>query len=98
MTCIIGLVCKDGIIIASDRRIVRGPEALEEKKIHELRIGESVVGVVAASGLTGMLDNFLEESALEMAARRIVNLKELRESMEDAAYRVYNRYSKIQKT
>ena len=93
MTCIIGLVCKDGVLIASDRRIVRGPEALEERKIHELKIGENVVGVVAASGLTGIRDNFLEESSLEMAARRIVNVKELKESMEDAAYRIYTRYS-----
>jgi len=93
LTCIIGLVCKDGVLIASDRRIVRGPEALEERKIHELKIGENVVGVVAASGLTGIRDNFLEESSLEMAARRIVNVKELKESMEDAAYRIYTRYS-----
>jgi 20S proteasome alpha/beta subunit len=93
LTCIIGLVCKDGVLIASDRRIVRGPEALEERKIHELKIGEDVVGVVAASGLTGMRDNFLEESALEIAARRIVNVRELKESMEDAAYRIYTRYS-----
>lgn len=94
MTCIIGLVCRDGVLIASDRRIVRGPEALEEKKIHELRIGENVIGVVAASGLVGMLDNFLEELASEMAARRIVNLRELRECMEDVAYRIYDRYSR----
>jgi len=93
LTCIIGLVCKDGVLIASDRRIVRGPEALEEKKIHELKIDEKVVGVIAAAGLTGMLDNFLEESFLEMTARRIINLKELKESMEDAAYRIYSRYS-----
>jgi len=93
MTCIIGIVCKDGVIIASDRRIVRGPEALEEKKIHELKLGENVVGVVAASGLTGMLDNFLEEAYLEMTIRRIINVKELKQAVEDAIYRIYKRYS-----
>jgi 20S proteasome alpha/beta subunit len=57
MTLIIGARCKDGVIIAGDRRVLRGTERSEEKKI----IQAFPNFVVGASGISGLMDKFLYE-------------------------------------
>jgi 20S proteasome alpha/beta subunit len=54
MTLIIGLQCSDGVILAADRKVIRGGETSFADKIFE-RAGI----VMAFEGLTGLRDDFL---------------------------------------
>ena len=55
-TLIVGIRCKDGIVIGSDRKILRGGEAEYATKVFEFDIGGKIL--FAAEGLTGIRDDF----------------------------------------
>jgi 20S proteasome alpha/beta subunit len=57
MTLIIGVRCKDGVVLAGDRKVMRGAECSEEKEIFEV-FNNFIVGY---SGLTALLDKFMSE-------------------------------------
>jgi 20S proteasome alpha/beta subunit len=55
MTLIIGVRCQDGVVLAGDRRVMRGTECSEEKKI----ITPLQDFIVGYSGSTSLMDKFL---------------------------------------
>lgn len=57
MTYILGLRCKDGVVLVSDSIMSRGTETHEEEKIFVQQNGI----VIGASGSTGFFDKFLLE-------------------------------------
>lgn len=57
MTLIIGIRCTDGVVLAGDRRVMRGTECSEERKI--ISIGPDFV--IGYSGATCLMDKFLFE-------------------------------------
>jgi len=87
MTCIITIRCRDGIVVASDRRIVQEYEAHEEDKIHQ--IGQIIL---ASTGLTGIRDKFMSRAIERMRLMRVTNLREALEQIEDAAAEISERY------
>ena len=52
MTCVIGARGNDGIVIISDRRMVRGNQVYEEGKIH-LILEQNPVIAIGFAGYTG---------------------------------------------
>jgi 20S proteasome alpha/beta subunit len=90
LTIILGARCKDGVLIAADRRVVRGTEYEEEEKIFT-----PVEGVVAAaSGLTGIMDKFLKAVEAGATAARVQSLDEVISGIEDVAAGLRDRYEK----
>jgi 20S proteasome alpha/beta subunit len=90
LTIILGARCKDGVLIAADRRIVRGTEYEEEEKIFT-----PVEGVVAAaSGLTGIMDKFLKAVEAGATAARVQSLDEVISGIEDVTAGLRERYEK----
>ncbi|XOA43132.1 MAG: hypothetical protein ACKKMO_01500 [Candidatus Nealsonbacteria bacterium] len=59
-TLIIGLRCKDGIVLGGDRKVVRGGETDFENKVKIFAIKGKVPVIFAAAGLGGIIDDFLE--------------------------------------
>jgi 20S proteasome alpha/beta subunit len=55
MTLIIGIRCRDGVVLIGDRKVVRGTECAEEKKI----ISKGDDFVIGYSGVTSLMDKFL---------------------------------------
>ncbi|MEM2912411.1 MAG: hypothetical protein QW146_07900 [Candidatus Bathyarchaeia archaeon] len=88
-TLIIGARCRDGVIIVADRRIVRGAECTTEKKIFMPYTGV----VVAASGLTGIIDKFRREVEARAGAMRAQTLDEVIEVIEDVTEKMKSRYT-----
>lgn len=91
MTLIIGARCKDGVVIAGDRRVLRGTEYSEEKKITEA-FQNFVVG---ASGISGLMDKFLFEMNLYLTSEDAKKLKSWRDFsyiLEDLAYQLLQKY------
>ena len=89
-TVICGVKCSDGVLIVADRRVTRGLEFEEEKKIFQPFTGV----VVGATGLTGITDKFLREVQIEARIRRVQNLDEAIEVIEDVVGRLQQRYAK----
>ena len=58
MTCIIGARCKDGVLLAGDKRIRRGVSIYDQEKI--FKIGNVPI-VYAYSGTTALMDTFLKK-------------------------------------
>ena len=88
MTLIIGSRCDDGLILAADRKIMRGGEAHYEDKIFELG------GVALAfEGLTGIRDDFLLPPQSEMGTRRFISLYEAKLVIEDIVADLSKRYA-----
>lgn len=86
-TLIIGARCKDGIVLSADRRVMRGTEYKEEKKLFEFH------GVITAiAGLTGIRDKFIELSSRTLAEIRVVNISEVIYGIEDTIKSLYERY------
>lgn len=56
MTLIMGIRCKDGVVIGSDRKTIRGGELSYDNKIFEFDVGGKIL--FAAEGLTGIRDDF----------------------------------------
>ena len=91
-TLIIGVRCKDGIIIGSDRKIVRGGETEYSNKIFEFNIGEKIL--FAAEGLTGIRDDFFLLLNYEIGRRRGVDtLYEVKIIVEDIISELTERYT-----
>jgi len=88
VTLIIGARCSDGIILAADRKIMRGGEPDYMDKIFELD------GVVLAfEGLTGIRDDFLLLLRSERdRTRGFTSLYELKLVVEDIVADLYRRY------
>lgn len=88
-TIIIGARCKDGVLLAADRRVVRGTEYENEEKIFT-----PVEGVVAgASGLTGIMDKFLRAVEVGARAARVQSLDEVIRGIEDTTAVLKERYA-----
>lgn len=88
MTLIIGARCTDGIILAADRKIMRGGEPDYMDKIFEL---EGVV--LAFEGLTGIRDDFLLLLRSEMdRTRGFTSLYEMKLVVEDIVADLSKRY------
>ena len=92
MTCIIGIRCIDGVVIAGDQRVMRGTEYSTEKKIKRAFPGF----VVAASGLSGLMDKFLfqmdmyqrsEDAKKDLTWWKFLNV------LEDIAANLFVRYN-----
>lgn len=90
VTCIIGIVCVDGIVIAGDRKVMRGTECSFEDKISE-PFKDFVVG---ASGISGLMDKFLQEMHLFLNTPRKekIGWREFLYALEDITYGLFKRY------
>lgn len=91
MTLIIGARCKDGIVLAGDRRVLRGTEYSDEKKIVQ-PFPDFVVG---ASGISGLMDKFLYEINLYLTSPRKNKLtwRDFSYFLEDLATQLFQRYN-----
>lgn len=91
MTLIIGARCIDGVILAGDRRVLRGTEYSEEKKI----IQPFKNFVVGASGISGLMDKFLNEMNLYLNSPHDNQLtwREFSYFLEDLATNLFERYN-----
>jgi len=88
MTLIIGARCSDGIILAADRKIMRGGEPDYMDKIFVL---DDVV--LAFEGLTGIRDDFLLLLRSERdRSRGFTSLYEMKLVVEDIVADLYRRY------
>ncbi len=89
MTLIIGAKCKGGVILAADRKVVRG----EESDIGD-KIFEQGGLALAFEGLTGIRDDFLLLLESELEANRGLNtLYEAKLVIEDIVASLSNRYA-----
>lgn len=88
MTLIIGARCSDGIILAADRKVIRGGEADYIDKVFELE-----GTVLAFEGLTGIRDDFLLLLRSEMdKTRGFTSLYEMKLVIEDIVADLSKRY------
>lgn len=95
-TCIIGAMCEDGILLAGDRRVLRGGMVSEEEKIirpHELNV------LYASSGTTALMDEFLGQVEMllhshETGATEIITMDDFKKSLENISFYIYDRYTK----
>jgi len=88
MTLIIGVRCIDGVVLGSDRKILRGGEVEFSNKIFEIN---NVA--LAVEGLTGIRDDFLYLLDLEVQRRRgIDELYEMKIIAEDIIAELTERY------
>lgn len=89
MTLIIGGRAKDGVVLASDRKVMRGGEAEYSNKIHHL--GEVLFAI---EGLSGVADDFLLLLRHEVALKKgFGSLYEAKILAEDIIAELTNRYS-----
>lgn len=94
-TCIIGAACEDGILLAGDKRVLRGGMVSEEEKIvrpHELNV------LYASSGTTALMDEFLEQVGMllyahETGTAEITTMDYFKKSLEDISFYIYDRYT-----
>lgn len=86
-TLIIAAKCKGGVVMAADKRSMRGMEYREETKIHNY-----YKVVTAFAGLTGLKDKFLEIAEEHLRNARAVNLMEAIAGVEDTMELISNRY------
>ena len=88
MTLIIGARCTDGIILAADRKVIRGGEADYMDKVFQL---EGIV--LAFEGLTGIRDDFLLLLRSEMnRTRGFTSIYEMKLVVEDIVSDLSRRY------
>ena len=91
-TLIMGVKCKDGVVIGSDRKMLRGGETEYTNKIFEFDIGGKIL--FAAEGLTGIRDDFFLLLKSEISRRRGVDtLYEVKILVEDIISNLTDRYS-----
>jgi 20S proteasome alpha/beta subunit len=91
MTCIIGVRCVDGVVLAGDRRVLRGTEYSDEPKIKRAFSGF----VVGASGLSGLMDKFLFEMELYMGSesfKKEPSWRNFLNVLEDIVAKLFDRY------
>lgn len=91
-TLIVGVKCKDGVIIASDRKVGRGSEIEYTNKVFELDLGGPLL--FAAEGLTGIRDDFFLLLDAEIRRRKGVDtLYEVKIIVEDIIANLTERYA-----
>ncbi len=91
-TLIIGVKCRDGVVIASDRKIDRGGETEYSNKVFEFDLGGPVL--FAAEGLTGIRDDFFLLLETEVQRRKGVDsLYEVKIIVEDIIANLTERYA-----
>lgn len=91
MTLIIGVRCIDGVVLAGDRRLMRGNELSEEKKITETIFPSLIVGY---SGVTSIMDKFLSNLEKDLVTgKENKTWEDIRHSLEDSVARLRTRYS-----
>ncbi len=89
MTLIIGARCKDGVVLAGDRRVLRGTEYSEEKKIVQA-FQDFIVG---ASGISGLMDKFLFEMKHYLESEpEGLTWKGFEYVLEDIVFGLFQRY------
>ncbi|MCK4734526.1 MAG: hypothetical protein KAT65_18870 [Methanophagales archaeon] len=96
MTCIIGAVCKDGIVLVADRRVLRGGEILSQNKITPTTSYPNTI--VASSGTTEIMDYFLADvnalPTLFQQEKIVIDEKRgFSGVMEDIVKELYDRYA-----
>lgn len=88
MTLIIGARCSDGIILAADRKVIRGGEADYMDKSFQLE-----GTILAFEGLTGIRDDFLLLLRSKMGrAHGFTNIYEMKLVVEDIVADLSRRY------
>ena len=88
MTLVIGVRCADGIVIGTDRKVMRGPEPSFDNKLIEK--SNAVFGV---AGVTGIIDDLLDLLDSEMErAKGFGSLYEIKIITEDIVSELYKRY------
>lgn len=91
MTLLIGVKCRDGIVMGCDQKILRGGEVEYHNKIFEFDLGGKVL--FAAEGLTGIRDDFFLLLNHEISRRRGVDtLYEVKLIVEDIIADLTRRY------
>lgn len=92
VTCIIGMKCADGVVIAGDQRVLRGAEYSDEPKI--LQPFQNFV--VGASGISGLMDKFLYETNTFLTSDegKGIDWRGFLYYLEDLAFALFDRYGK----
>lgn len=95
-TLIIGVRGKDGIVLGSDKKIIRGGEIDSENKVKALMIEEKIPIIFAAAGVLGVRDDFLEvfEKTLTESVRKgeVDSLLSIKMIAEDLIEKFVERY------
>lgn len=88
MTLVIGAKCADGIVLGTDRKVMRGPEPSYDNKIVER--SNVIFGI---AGVTGIRDDLLDllESEMERS-KGFGSLYEVKIVTEDIVSELYKRY------
>ncbi len=94
MTCIIGVRCQDGILLAGDTRVLRGLGISHQYKIirpHEIPV------VYASSGTTGLMDIFIKKVEVLIATissekLKLESMDMFTEKLEDIILEIHQRY------
>jgi len=96
-TLIIATRAKDGILLGSDRRVVRGTESQQAEKVLTVELGGKGAAakvIVAAEGLTGVRDDFFLLLDGEITRRKGVDtLYEVKVIVEDIIHELTTRYA-----
>lgn len=95
MTCIIGAVCRDGIVLVGDKKVKAGQMAYYENKIISVEKYENLV--VAAAGLLDIREKFVQDvrNLHILEEKKIIKRDPSRGFVgltEDVAYRLYQIY------
>jgi len=95
MTCIIGVRCKDGVLLAGDTKVVRGSDISSEYKIFRHAGLEIVYG---CSGATALVDTLIEE--IDIALNKTANdepiiktWRDFKFALEDIMEWLFKRYN-----
>lgn len=97
-TLIIGIRAKDGIVIVSDRKVMRGAESDYEDKIKIFEIQQLSAPIIfAAAGYVGVADDFLEtfQKSLEynVQEEKINSILDVKFLAEDILIQFEERYA-----
>ncbi len=79
MTLIIGVRCKDGVILAGDKKVVEGTDITSEEKITSLPLNIHVAG----AGVKEIIDKFNERVPVMLEERRMLNFNEMKKENPD---------------
>jgi len=90
MTLILGLRARDGVVVGSDRKMLRGFEVEYAPKYY---VYEDMVAFFAV-GLTGIVDDFYDLLSADIRSRKgMENLYEFKIVAEDIMYELTRRYA-----
>jgi hypothetical protein len=101
-TLIIGVRCKDGIVVGADRKVTRGEESdlIDKVKIQNIEDKKSKLDsdiIFSATGFTGVWEDFLEEFKQiiddGVSSKEIRSLKEVQHLAEQAIEKTFLYYA-----